>query len=213
VRSPITLRPVAISAPAEVHGDASASGSQTFSVTPGFTGTLTSTVSGLVGVTPIADSVTAGAFDATNPVADADTKKYSVIIPAGTTAARFSLDAVDGTNDLDLYVYLGTTLVGVSASGSADEEVTFTGGLPAVTLDVYVNGFAVNGGSAQYLLSNFVVPAASAGNATVTPSPTSVTSGTPTTLSANWTGLDPAKRYFGVISYSGADDVTVFSVG
>ena len=38
VRSPITLRPVPVAAPAEVHGDASASGSKTFDVTPGFTG-------------------------------------------------------------------------------------------------------------------------------------------------------------------------------
>ena len=213
VRSPITLRPVALRAPAEVGGAASASGSDPYTVTPGFTGTLTSAVSGLVGVTPTADSVTAGPFDPDNPTVDADTRKYSVVIPAGTTAARFSLDSVDDADDLDLFVYQGTTLVGISASGAADEEVTFVGGLPATTLDVYVNGFATNGGAAPYLLSNFVVPSASAGNATVTPSPVSVTSGTPVTLTASWSGLDPAKRYFGVISYSGADDVTVFSVG
>jgi hypothetical protein len=35
----------------------------------------------------------------------------------------------------------------------------------------------------------------------------------PVTLNANWTGLDAAKRWFGVISYSGADNVTYFSVG
>ena len=215
VRSPIALRPVAIQAPEEVHGEASASGSEPYDVTPGFSGTLTSTVSGLVGVTPTADSVVAGPFDVANPTPGPATKKYSVVIPAGTTAARFSLDSVDDADDLDLFVYQGTTLVGVSASGSADEEVTFIGGLPATTLDVYVNGFGTTpaASAAPYLLSNFVVPSASLGNATVTPSPTPVTTGTPVSLSANWTGLDPAKRYFGVISYSGADDVTVFSVG
>jgi len=137
-----------------------------------------------------------------------------VVIPAGSKAARFSLDADDNTADLDLFVYQGTTLVGVSASGSADEEVTFLDP-PATTLDVYVNGFATPPGtsSAAYQLSNFVVPTASAGNASVTPTPTPVTSGTPKTLTAAWTGLDPAKRWFGVISYSGATDVTLFSVG
>jgi hypothetical protein len=30
---------------------------------------------------------------------------------------------------------------------------------------------------------------------------------------ANWTGLDPAKRWFGIIHYDGSDDVTFFSVG
>jgi hypothetical protein len=47
----------------------------------------------------------------------------------------------------------------------------------------------------------------------VSPSPASVTGGTPTTLTASWTGLDVAKRYLGVVSYSGADDVTLLSVG
>ncbi|MDQ1708942.1 MAG: hypothetical protein QOG49_327, partial [Frankiaceae bacterium] len=62
-------------------------------------------------------------------------------------------------------------------------------------------------------ISNFVVADADAGNASVTPNPVAVTSGTPVTLTASWTGLDPAKRWMGVISYSGASDVTVLSVG
>jgi hypothetical protein len=80
------------------------------------------------------------------------------------------------------------------------------------TYDVYVNGFSTPGGSTTYGIANFVVPSASAGNASVTPSPVSVTVGVPVTLNANWTGLDPAKRWFGVISYSDASDVTYFSV-
>lgn len=212
VRSPIALRPVGVAAPAEVHGAASASGSQGFSVTPGFTGDLANTVSGLVGVTPTPDSVTTGAFDDTAPVADADTKKYTVTVPVGTRAARFSLDAADDTADLDLYVYQGGELVGLSASGSADEQVTMVD--PAAgTYDVYVNGFSTPGGSTSYGLANFVVPPASAGNASVAPNPASVTQGTPITLTASWTGLDPAKRWFGVINYTGTTSYTLFSVG
>ena len=52
-----------------------------------------------------------------------------------------------------------------------------------------------------------------AGNATVTPDPVAATVGTPVTLTAGWTGLDPAKRWLGVISYAGADAVTLLSVG
>jgi len=212
VRSPIAVRPVAVAAPAEVHGAASASGSVDFNVTPGFTGTLDSFVDGLVGVTPVTDSVTTGAFDIDDPVADADTDVYHVAVPAGTKAARFSLDSADDTADLDLFVYLGGDLVDLSASGSADEQVTLLN--PAEgTYDVYVNGFATPGGSTSYAISNFVVPATDAGNATVTPASVAVTVGTPVTLTAAWSGLDPAKRWFGVISYAGADSVTLFSVG
>ncbi len=212
VRSTIAVRPVALAAPAEVHADASASGSKEFSVTPGYTGTLDSSVSGLVGVTPIADSVIAGPFDINNPVAGPQTKLYHVDVPAGTKAARFSLDSDDDSADLDLFVYKGGAFVDLSASGSADEEVTLHA--PAAgTYDVYVNGFATPGGSTGYKLSNFVVGSDSAGNASVAPASAAVTIGTPTTLTASWTGLDPAKRWLGVINYSGTDTTTLLSVG
>jgi glycine/D-amino acid oxidase-like deaminating enzyme len=100
----------------------------------------------------------------------------------------------------------------LSASGAADERVTLLG--PAEgTYDVYVNGFATPGGSTSYGLANFVVPGTSAGNAAVTPNPALVTQGEPTTLTASWTGLDPAKRWFGVIDYAGTTSHTLFSVG
>jgi len=211
VRIPVTIRPVAIAAPAEVHGDASASGSVTFTVKPGITGPLDSSVVGLVGVTPTADSVVSGAFDINNPVADADTKKYSVTVPAGTAVARFSELAPDGA-DLDLFVYKGTTLVDLSASGAASEQVTMLN--PAAgTYDVYVNGFTTPGGSTAYTISNFVVPDTDAGNASVSPDPAAATQGVPLDLTASWTGLDAAKRWFGLIRYAGASNVTLFSVG
>lgn len=211
VRSPIALQPVAVSAPTEVSAAASASGSKDFAVTPGFTGTLDTAVAGLVGVAPVADSVVAGEFDTANPVADADTKVYHVTVPAGTKAARFSLDSDDDTGDLDLFVYRGGVLRALSASSSADEQVTLTA--PAAgTYDVYVNGFATPGGSTAYHLSNFVVPDAAAGNLTVTDN-VAVTVGVPATLTASWSGLDPAKRWFGVVSYANATDVTFVSVG
>ncbi|MDT4942208.1 MAG: hypothetical protein QOJ34_2297 [Pseudonocardiales bacterium] len=211
VRSPIALRPVEVAAPHEVHAAAGASGSLNYDVTPGYTGTLDTTVSGLVGVTPQADSVISGAIDTTAPVADADTKVYHVAVPAGTRAARFSLDADDDTMDLDMYVYRAGHVVGASASGSADEQVTMLDPI-AGTYDVYVNGFDTHGGSGTYHLSNFVVPSAAAGNASVS-SGVSVVQGVPTTLTATWSGLDAAKRYFGVINYTGTTSLTLFSVG
>jgi subtilisin family serine protease len=214
VRSPIALEPVAVSAPTEVHGDASASGSKDFQIVQGSNQPLAMSVAGLVGVTPIADSVATGAFDTVTPVADADTKVYHVVVPAGTKAARFSLDAVDNTADLDLFVYQGGTLVDLSASGSADEQVTMVD--PAAgTYDIYVNGFATPGGSTAYGLANFVVSSADAGNLTLSPNPVPppATLGDSATVTGTWSGLDPAKRWFGVISFVGSDVITFFSVG
>ena len=214
VRSPIALEPVAVSAPTEVHGDASASGSKDFQIVQGANAPLAMSVSGLVGVTPIADSVATGAFDINAPVADADTKVYHVVVPVGTTAARFSLDSADDTADLDLFVYKGGTLVDLSASGSADEQVTMRDPADG-TYDIYVNGFATPGGSTSYGLANFVVSSADAGNLVLTPNPVPppATLGDPATVTGTWSGLDPAKRWFGVISFAGSDVVTYFSVG
>jgi Fibronectin type-III domain/Bacterial pre-peptidase C-terminal domain len=212
VRAPIAVRPVAVATPSEVHAAASASGSVQYSATPGFTGTLTSSIAGLVGVTRVSDSVKSGAFDIDNPVADADTKVYHVSVPAGTAAARFSLDSSDDTADLDLFVYKGGQFVDLSASSAADEQVTLLAPETG-TYDVYVNGFSTPGGSTSYGISNFVVPAADAGNASVTPNPACVTVGVPVTLTAHWSGLDPSKRWLGVISYAGADSTTLLSIG
>ena len=219
VRSPISVQAVSVSAPSEAHADASASGSKDITVTPGFTGTLNPTLHGLVGVTPISDSVVTGPFDSNNPVADADTKHYQVTVPAGAKAARFSLDSADDTADLDLYVYKGGQFVNLSASGAADEQVTLVA--PAEgTYDVYVNGFATPGGSTSYQLANFVVGAADLPNSSVTTG-VSVTVGVPVTLTATWNGLDTTQRWLGVVSYAGqtaggpvtSDVVTMLSIG
>ena len=123
-------------------------------------------VAGLVGVEPIADSVTTGEFDVNAPVADADTKQYTVTVPAGTVAARFYLDAADDTADLDLY--LGGELVDLSASSAADEQVTLLDPADG-TYDVFVNGFTTPGGSTTYDLANFVVAPTDRGNLTLSP--------------------------------------------
>lgn len=212
VRSPIALRPVGVAAPQEVHADASGTGSKEFEVTPGFTGDLSTTVSGLTGVTPTVDSVATSTFDVDNPAVDAGTKVYHVEVPAGTRAARFSLDANDDTADLDLFAYVDGELVALSASSAADEQVTLLDP-PEGTYDIYVNGFSTPGGSTSYGLANFVVDAAAAGNASVSPDPAPVTQGSEVVLTASWTGLDPAKRYLGVINYEGTTSFTYLSVG
>lgn len=139
------------------------------------------------------------------------TKRTQVVVPDGTKVARFSLDAADDTADLDLYVYRDGELVDLSASGAADEQVDLLAP-EAGTYDVYVNGFSTPGGSTAYGLASFVVGPADLPNSDVT-SGVPVSVGVATTLTASWTGLDPAKRWLGVISYAGTDDVTMLSVG
>ena len=211
VRSPIALQPVAVSAPTDLRAPFAASGSAAYDVTPGYSGTLDTTLHGLVGVIPEEGAVTTGPFDIDAPVPDTDTHQYTVTVSAGTVAARFDLDALDDSADLDLFVYRDGNLVDLSASGAADEQITLRSPEEG-TYAVYVNGFATPGGSTTYRLANFVVEAADLPNSHVT-SPVPVTTGTPVTLTASWDGLESTRRWLGVISYSGASTVTFLSVG
>jgi hypothetical protein len=108
VRSPIAVKPIAYSAPGEIKS----SGSATVPVKTGYTGTLTTTVAGLV---PAAVSTfdldkSGPDFIAGNPAASSRTGKITVTVPAGSVG-RFGTYAADypaGT-DIDVYVYQAGT--------------------------------------------------------------------------------------------------------
>jgi subtilisin family serine protease len=209
IRIPVAVRPVAVSAPVEIFGTGT-SGSQSFTVTPGFTGTLETSVSGLTGATPTATSVTTGPFDLDAPAVNAGTKSYTLVIPAGTPLARFDVDAVSPTDDLDLYVYKDGEFLTYSASGSADEQVTLHDP-EAGTYTAYVNGFATGGGGG-YSYTQWAVPAGPVGNLTVDDGvPTTVA--VPVELTAEWTGLLPGLRYLGFIEYGTGPERTIVSIG
>ena len=108
--------------------------------------------------------------------------------------ARFSTfdsDVPAGT-DLDIYVYQAGTanLVALSAGATAQEQVQLVH--PAAgSYDVYVDLFALASGVTSQPVKGFswVLAAASAGNMTVTPASQPATTGTPATVTVNWTGL------------------------
>lgn len=209
VRVPVAVRPVAISAPLEITGTGT-SGSQSYSVTPGFTGTLDTSVGGLAGAAPTASSVVTGPFDIDAPATGAATKSFTLVVPAGTGLARFDLDAVSNTDDLDLFVYKDGELVDLSASGSADERVTLHDP-EAGTYTAYVNGFDTGGGGG-FSYTQWAVPSVPAGNLMVSDS-VPVTVATPVDLTATWSGLTPGLRYLGYVQYGAGPERTVVSIG
>jgi subtilisin family serine protease len=207
VRSQLVVQPVAAAAPPQVTGTGT-SGSTSISVTPGFAGTLTSTVDGLVAadVRRPTLSTTGEGFDPDAPATSARAAKETVTIPAGTTVARhatFDSDFGPGT-DVDLYLYeAGTTnLVADSAGGSAEESITIPDP-PAGTYDLYVVLFGAAPGQTSVQVPTYLwaLDGAAKGNLTVTPASTPATAGTPVTLTAAWSGLTAGQKYFGRISY------------
>jgi phage tail protein X len=209
VRMPVALRPVSVSAPAEVSGSGAA-GSVGVTVGAGFTGSLQVSHAGFA-----EGKVTAGS------VAPGETLEYVVDVPARTSLARFDLDAANDGADLDLYVYrmdaAGTKLValaGQSATGSADERVDLRNPT-AGTYYVVAEGFANAAGESTTAFTEtdyLVTPDTNLGSMTVTPNPVPVTQGADSTFSVGWSGLDAMKPYLGWVGYDGALAPTVVSV-
>jgi hypothetical protein len=191
VRSPIAVRPVAAAFPSQVTGNGT-SGSKPITVQPGYTGTLTASVSGLVPATVATTAETAKGTKAVVPIT----------IPAGTTYARFATYDADypaGT-DIDLLVKnsAGTT-VGSSGGATAEESVNLTN--PAAgNYTVEVTYFAGSTATLAMKLNSFLLGSADAGNMTATPASQAVTLGTPATVTAAWSGLAANTRYLGAVN-------------
>jgi hypothetical protein len=200
VRIPIVVRPVALAAPAQVSGTGAPI---SYNVTFGYTGPFTATPRGLVSAVTTADTVsddpTNGACSLTSPNA----KLIPVVIPAGTTYARFALfDAdVNPGSDIDMCVFRGTTLAGSSGSGTSAEEVNLLN--PAAdTYTVVVQGWGVVG-SSPFKLHTWLLGSADAGNMTVS-APASAVLGTTGTINLTFSGLAAGTRYLGSVAYGGA---------
>lgn len=201
VRSPIVVRPVAIAAPASLAGTG-ASGSSSFSVKTGYVGTLNSSVRGLIPATTATGHVVDDPANSFSPTGQGITT-HSLPIPAGTTYARISLfdEFTDGEDDLDLYVYNGSTLVGASGSGTSTEEVNLVN--PAAgNYTVYVHGYQTDGPDANYTLFSWALGSAAAGNATISPASTAAGVGTVIPMTFSWNSLAAGTKYLGSIAYN-----------
>ena len=211
VRLPVALRPIALSAPAEIAGTGTA-GSTSVSVTPGITGSLPVSTAGLAAGEVDRGDIAAG---------KANERQYHVTIPAGTPLARFDLDAANNAGDFDLYVFrynaAGTAveaLAGRSATDAPDERVDLTNP-PARKYLVVVENYANPPGqtTAAFTLTKYVIaPSATAGALTVSPNPVPVTVGTPASFAVSWSGLTAGVPYLGLLTYGGSPATTVLAV-
>lgn len=206
VRSPVAVRPVAVSAPAEVSGSG-VDGSIDVPVTAGFAGTLGTQVYGLVAgdTTEGSVDIDAGAFDDLDPQTGPAVKAYPITVPEGSTALRSDLNSTDDANDLDLFLYNSAgDLVALAATGSGDEQITWPG-VPAGEYTAYVHGY---GGTspAPYTLTNYVVGSTDEGNLTVTPGSADVNVAQKTTFTFAWSGLDANRSYLGWVGYRKAGE-------
>ncbi len=203
VRIPLVIRPVAIATPA---GLSSNGAPISWQVITGYNGALNANVGGLVAATQTPWTVAQDPDQTFNPADPTGTFLYSTAsVPANTVfRAGFYEDALTPTGtDLDLYVYRcapACTLVGQSADGDSNEEVTHVNTGVAATYNVYVHGWSTNGPSASGTLFTWIVTTANAGNTTLS-GVGPATIGGVQTHTATFTGLVPATRYLGRVDY------------
>lgn len=210
MRIPVALRPVSVKAPLSAQGTGT-DGSTEVAITPAESGELAVATKGL------AQAVT---FESAVPAAETVLSEC-VEVPEGVDLARFDLDAVDDTADLDLYVYAAEScdpdtifaIAGQSATGSADERVDLTA--PAAGAYYYeIDGYAAGeaGSPIEFVMDTFLVSPEGEGDLTVTPNPVPTTANEETTFEVSWTGLEAGTRYLGLLEYDGALAPTVLEV-
>jgi hypothetical protein len=171
-------------------------------VKTGYDGALSASVAGLVPATQTPFTVAQDPDQTFSPTDPTGTFKKTIAIPANSLfRTGIYEDAItpSGT-DLDLYVYVGATQVGISADGDSNEEVTLRTGASAVTVDVYVHGWSTNGPSATGTLFDWIANT-DAGNTTVS-GVTAATTGGTQTHTATFSGLAAGTRYLGEVRYS-----------
>ena len=199
VRLPVVVRPVALAAPAAVSGTG---GPINYNVTFGYTGSFTASARGLIPAAIAADTVADDPTDSTCSLASPNAKLIPVTVLAGTTYARFAtFDAdVNPGSDIDMCVFLGTTLVGSSAGGTSAEEVNLVN--PAAgTYTVVVHGWGVVG-SSPFKLHTWLLRNTAAGNMTVS-APASAVLGATGTINLTFNSLTGGTKYLGSVAYGG----------
>ena len=198
VRSPVAVRPTALTSPATVFGgvDGDGNGSVDVPVDFFYTGTYNPLVEGFAEeFTLLSDTLT--------PPGTA----WCVGLPALTQLRVATHDADvgnPGEDDLDLRVYVndacsftGATLLG-SSGGITSEEVVDVPNSPAGVYLLVVDYFAGPDGSIDYSL-NLNLVLGNEGNNSVSSAPASATDGTSDTVTVDYTGLNLGGYYLGVL--------------
>jgi len=201
VRVPVVVRPLALMAPTEVAGS--------YNVKFGYDGAFTARPRGLVAPAIFNGAVTQDPDQTFDPAEPSGTIAIPVVVPAGSTYARFSLfdGDVSAGSDLDLYVYQGTTLVDESANEGSNEEVNLAFSNPTaspIALTVYVHGWDVLGGpSSPFKLHQWYLGTAKVGNMTVK-APAAATIGSFGSVALGFSGLVLGTKYLGSVMYGGS---------
>ncbi|MDH3532331.1 MAG: S8 family serine peptidase [Gammaproteobacteria bacterium] len=225
VYSPLAIRPVSVDAPGEITA-LGGSGSLSFAVEFGYTGTYSPGVHGLrlplvINGFVDRDASKTFSFRTTNGVT-----AHLIDVPANEAYLRFALfDALtDGNDDLDMFVYfcadnVNCVKIGESGEVTSEEEVNVllpAGGRYAVLIHGFETDQVAGGPGSNYTLLAWSFGLIDdQGNMTAS-GPSFVNAGTSDTITVNWAGLQTDTIYLGGISHDtpqGLSALTIIRIG
>ena len=204
VYSPIAVNGALFDAPDEVAGTG-ATGTASFDVQFGYTGSYTAGAHGLVPSTVLSGSIGQdpdqtypSSDDAPGPGGGVD--KFSIPL-TGSAYLRIAL-SIPGDDDIDLYLEdSGGNIIAASTNGGTDELIDLA--LPADdTYTLVVHGWSVPSAPLAYAIDTWSVPLATGGSLFIDSAPASATLGAVETITVSWSGLAPG-HYLGAVSHTG----------
>ncbi len=205
VRSPIAVRATLFNAPASVTGSG-ASGSGSFDVTFGYTGSYAAAPHGLTPATVTSDNVLQDPDQNFDP-GDGFSNLHQFSL-SGAALFRIAMppEATEPNADLDIFVFdPDGNFAAASTSGGTNELIDIV--LPMDgTWNVWVHGWSAPGGDSNYDMWTWAVPLASGGSLSVDAAPSSATLGTVGTVDYSWSGLGTGSIgdwYVGAVSHTG----------
>ena len=220
VRSVLNVQPLSVDAPGEIFSFGG-SGTETFSVSFGYSGPYTPGVHGLRAPLIVDDEDNPGNpnFIAEDPdqtfepIEGTGIDGHIIIVPEGEAFLRFALfdELTDGNDDLDMYIYYcpvdltNCFDVGVSGGETSREQVDILlpgGGIYVMFVHAFDTDDDIGGPGAQYtgLAWSFGLNE-DLGNMTAT-GPAFVSAGSTEDVIVNWNGLGPDNIYLGGISHN-----------
>ena len=205
VTDPIAVRPISLSAPADVQGSGN-SGSTVIPVQAGETADVAIAATGLTKGQVVRGTGKVGGAPA----------NFVVRVPAGTSLARYELNADDDTADLDMNIYrsspFGETVLRNSAeTGNADERIDVAD--PDESTYIVSVSFFSGEGNLDFTLTTFLVnDNTMTGHLGTTPETLPMTLGQPAAVTANWSGLKSGGSYLGKLSYGDTGRTTYVTI-
>jgi len=202
VHSPIAVRGAVFGSPELISGMGE-SGSASFDVSFGYSGTYSAAAHGLEPATVTSDNVVQDPDQDFDPN-DGFSNLHQFSL-SGAAYFRIAMppEATEPEADLDIFVYdPNGSLVASSTSSGTNELIEIL--LPMDgTWSVFVHGWSAPGGDSDYDLYSWAVSVTPGGNLSIDSAPTAATIGTTESIDVSWTGATTGQWHFGAVSHTG----------